>query len=97
MESESTGKITMTNFLAPGASIMSSIPGGAYLAVSGTSMAAPHMSALYALAKAVNPAASIADWTAYFVANALVPGPSVAMPNSPTPVSFMRVRLRDGI
>lgn len=82
-------------FLAPGANIVSSIPGGAYVSLNGTSMAAPHMAGLYALGKAIVPGWSVADLTAFFVANALVAGPTVVLPNGP--VSFQRVRLRDNL
>lgn len=84
-------------FLAPGSSIQSSTPGGLYDFFSGTSMAAPHVSGLYALGKAVNPTASVADWTVYFMGHAVVDVPPVALPNLPDPVTFKRVRLRDGI
>ncbi len=55
--SDSSGKIAdfssrgdQVDFIAPGVSVKSSIPGGGYSWYSGTSMAAPHMSGLAALA-----------------------------------------------
>ncbi|MCC3380052.1 S8 family peptidase [Paenibacillus farraposensis] len=41
--------------MAPGASIASTYPGNRYAALSGTSMASPHVSALAALVRSVNP------------------------------------------
>lgn len=44
------------DLVAPGVHIVSTIPGSGYLALSGTSMAAPHVSAAAALIRSVNPA-----------------------------------------
>lgn len=41
--------------MAPGASIASTYPGNQYAALSGTSMASPHVSALAALIRSINP------------------------------------------
>ena len=54
------GKKTV-DVAAPGVGIWSSIPGGKYDTISGTSMAAPHVSGLAALIKARYPAASAAQ------------------------------------
>ncbi|HLJ72935.1 MAG TPA: S8 family serine peptidase, partial [Thermoanaerobaculia bacterium] len=53
--------------LAPGVSIISSLPGGKYGALSGTSMATPHVAGVAALVKAVHH-----DWTAAQIKSAIV-------------------------
>ncbi len=49
----------MVDLLAPGVSIDSSIPGGGFDNLQGTSMAAPHVAGAWAILKAVNPVASV--------------------------------------
>ncbi len=52
--------------VAPGVDIISSIPGGSYTGMSGTSMAAPHVAGLAALLRSQNP-----DWNAAQIKAAL--------------------------
>jgi subtilisin len=49
------------SLLAPGGSINSSLPGGAFGVKSGTSMATPHVTGTWALLRQVSPTASVSD------------------------------------
>jgi subtilisin family serine protease len=49
------------SLLAPGEAIVSSIPGGGFGYLSGTSMAAPHVAGAWALMKSKRPAASVTE------------------------------------
>ncbi len=49
------------HLLAPGSSILSSIPNGGYATWNGTSMAAPHVAGAWAVLKQVKPSASVTD------------------------------------
>ena len=49
------------NLLAPGSSILSSVPGGSYEAWNGTSMAAPHVAGAWAVLKQTKPNATFSE------------------------------------
>ena len=49
------------SLLAPGADITSSVPGGAFEALDGTSMAAPHVAGAWAILRQFYPGAAVAD------------------------------------
>jgi hypothetical protein len=49
------------DLLAPGSSIYSSVPGGGYEYLNGTSMAAPHVAGAWAVLKQAKPAAGVAE------------------------------------
>jgi len=55
------------SLLAPGETILSSVPGGGFLNLSGTSMAAPHVAGAWALMKSKRPSASVTE-----ILNALI-------------------------
>lgn len=55
-------------FMAPGSSIESAAPTNSYALLSGTSMAAPHITGAFALIKAAAPTATVDDVNAYLVA-----------------------------
>ncbi|MFB7452080.1 S8 family serine peptidase [Streptomyces sp. NPDC056194] len=59
-----TNRGPLLDLFAPGTSIVSSVPGGAYASKNGTSMAAPHVAGAYAVLKQAFPTKSIADLTA---------------------------------
>jgi len=58
--------------VAPGVGVRSALPGGAYGEMTGTSMAAPHVSGIVALLRSVNPTLSITS-TAYVLTSTAVP------------------------
>jgi len=57
--------------VAPGVHIRSSMPGGAYGFLDGTSMAAPHVSGIAAVIRAISPTMGIADVTAVLTETAV--------------------------
>ncbi len=59
MVSDFSNSSPMLDFLAPGRYITSAIPGGGFATMSGTSMAAPHVSGAFALLREVKATASV--------------------------------------
>ena len=55
------------DLFAPGVGILSSVPGGAFQSVSGTSMATPHVAGAWAVMRQANPLASVDDVLSEFV------------------------------
>lgn len=84
-------------FLAPGSTIASSVVGGGCKPQFGTSVSAPDVFGPSALGRAVNPTASVADWTVYLMGHSVADMPAVALPDLPSPVTIKRIRLRDGV
>lgn len=70
-----------TFWLAPGGQVTSSVPGitNVSMSLSGTSMAAPHISGVYALAKSIDSTISVDGWNAWLTQNASI--------NVPIPVA----------
>ncbi len=56
-----SNSVSFLNLLAPGKSITSSVPGGGYGSYQGTSMAAPHVAAAFAILKQRAPTASVSQ------------------------------------
>ncbi|WP_018155532.1 S8 family peptidase [Demetria terragena] len=69
-------KITV---VAPGSRILSTVPGGGYGSLSGTSMAAPHVAGVLALMKASHPDATPAELTSMLIRDA-TPVPCAGAP-----------------
>jgi subtilisin family serine protease len=67
---------TKPTFVAPGARVLSSLPGGTYGYRNGTSMAAPHATGAYALALSAAPSLSRLQLTRLFTSTASVIGAS---------------------
>ena len=60
---------SLVSLVAPGSSISSSIPGGGYMVMDGTSMAVPHVAGAWALLKQAQPTLGVADALAQLRAN----------------------------
>ena len=56
-----SNRASFLSMMAPGQSILSSVPGGGYAVLDGTSMAAPHVAAAFALLRSLKPSASVGD------------------------------------
>lgn len=91
-----------THFIAPGGgmpvkfgptstltSIDSSVLASQHEGSWGTSMAAPHIAAVYAIAKGVNPSKNVAQWTAWFVERSIPT--TVTTTNPPSSFSINRI------
>ncbi|WP_331303646.1 S8 family peptidase [Methylobacterium oryzae] len=59
----------LVHFVAPGTDIVSTVPGGGYKTLSGTSMAAPHVAAAFAAVRSQNPGLTVQQIEAKLVAN----------------------------
>ncbi len=57
----SSNRAPFLSLLAPGSTIVSSVPIDAYAVMNGTSMASPHVAGAWAVMKQANPAASVTD------------------------------------
>lgn len=79
---------SLVSLLAPGSSIYSSMPGGSYQYLSGTSMAAPHVSGAWAAVRSAHPTATVAD-----ILNALV-ATGVAISDTRSGGSVTKTRIR---
>lgn len=80
---------TFLSLFAPGGSIVSSIPGGDFAELSGTSMAAPHVAGGFALLKAARPDATVDQ----LLAALQVSGLPITDTRGAEPVTKARIRL----
>ena len=81
------------SLLAPGSSIVSSVPGGGFASLSGTSLAAPHVAGAWAVLKGRRPTASVAE----ILAALRDTGLPIADERSPGSPVFPRIRVDQAI
>jgi hypothetical protein len=77
------------SLLAPGSSIVSSVPGGGFAELSGTSMAAPHVAGAWAVLKGRRPTATVAEILAALTNTGL----PIADERSGSSMVFRRIRV----
>jgi hypothetical protein len=82
-----SNRASFLSLMAPGSGINSSVPGGAFVTKSGTSMATAHVSGAWALVKSFQPGASVTQ-----VLNALR-NTGVAITDVGTQLTYSRIRL----
>jgi subtilisin family serine protease len=70
------GGIIKPELSAPGVSILSTLPGGDYLAADGTSMATPHVTGAVAVLRSINPALTVDELEAALTLGAVDLGPA---------------------
>ncbi|GGH27665.1 alkaline protease [Alsobacter metallidurans] len=87
---EYSNRSNLVHFVAPGTRIVSSVPGGGYTALSGTSMAAPHVAAAFAAFRSKYPSLTVRE-----IENKLV-GAGHPIEDPTTGAKFTSLSLREG-